>query len=882
MKIFRAILLTLLLVVVLIAVGGFAFFWDTTRGPLPAQDGSITVSGLDGQAEILRDSLGIANIYASSLNDLYFAQGYAQAQDRWWQMEFYRNIGRGSVERLVGRSDALLATDVFIRSAGWYRAAERDYASASPLVRSVLDAFTAGVNAYITSRPLEHLAMEYRILGLTGVSIALEPWSPVDSLVFGKVLAWDLSGYPGDEIERAQMAEVLSPEMMGHFFPAWPYGSAPTVVTPEDLDAMGMQASTMQGDARAKTAASEPAPTPGYPPAPGSQLAGGVLAGETVLAPFGFQGGGAREGIGSNNWVVSGDRTNDGLPMLANDTHLSFGIPGIWYQVGLYCQPVTEACPMQVSGFTFAAVPGVIIGHNADIAWGVTSAGPDVLDLYRIEVNPENPLQYRWEDGWRDMTVHQETIVFGDGEPSLTLSVRETHLGPIINDNRRNDDGSLSGFNNEDPLAMRWIGNESGTLVEGIIRLNRARDWEGFRDALSYWDVAAQNFVYADREGNIGYQLPGRFPVRPAAHTGFMPADGTTAADEWLGFIPYDSLPRIFNPARGYIASANQAIVPPEYFEQLDAVLSDEYGQPVRTDFGIGFANGNRALRITSEIERYGMHSFDTFRAMHADNISIDALGILPYYESVYLDDDQRLADYRGFMYFWNKEMRASSGEAVLWAYTARQLLHNTFDDQLPDGITASRYNLYALRLLMDDPENAWWDDAATTDRVETRDEIMRRSLVEAIEAAEARFGPDRMTWQWGDAHQLVFVNQPLGLSGVSVIEGLVNRGPFGLAGSNDTVNASSFDMPRDADANAADGIPFPVTSGVSMRLIVQMHDLGRTYQVITTGQSGHPFSENYSTMIDLWRDVNYHSMPWTRGSVEAANEHRLLLNPAG
>lgn len=856
MKILRMILLIVLIVIVAAAVAGFAVFWDTTRGPLPQVSGSIDVPGLDAQVEVLRDDLGIANVYASTLHDLYFGQGYVQAQDRWWQMEFNRHIGSGAIEELTGQNDDLIGNDLFIRTAGWRRAAERDYAAMDDETLTVVESFAEGVNAYLNSHSPDDLALEYRILGLTGVAITITPWTPVDSIVWGKVLAWNLTGDFGDEIDRAQLLEVLGPEMVEDYQPAWPYGERPTVLSEDDLPL---------GEASLTTYA------PGSSTrAPGSALVGGIRAEDdrSLLSAFGLASGGAQEGIGSNNWVVTGSMSQSGMPLLANDPHLGVGMPSIWYQIGLHCQPVTEACPIEVSGFALPASPGVIIGHNASIAWGVTNAGADVLDLYRIEVNPDNPLQYRWEDGWRDMIVHDESVRFGDGGEPVNIQVRETHFGPIINDHQRAEDGTLGGFNNDDPLAMHWLGNDTGTLLKAVRLLNAAQDWTQFRDALSYWDVPSQNFVYADGEGNIGYQMPGNIPVRAADHDGLVPADGTTGANEWRGFIPYDSMPRIFNPARDYVVTANQAIVPLSYYDTLRETVGEDTN-PLLSYF---WSYGQRAERINQMIEESGPHDFDTFQAMQSDNVSIDAIAILPYLDGVALDDDARLADYRAYLTAWDKRLDADRGEAALWGYFSSHLLEDTFDDQLPGDMFAAMSRLHPLRLLLDDATNIWWDDAGTPDAVETRDDILRRALAEAADSAEAKMGADRAQWAWGQVHTVTFENNPLGLSGIGPLEALVNRGPIPVSGGYETVNAASYDFGVD---------DFPMRSGSSMRMIVDLTDLDQTMTVITTGQSGHPFSPHFDTEIELWRTIRYHPLLWSRAQIDAATKNRLMLAPA-
>ncbi|MFQ3566477.1 MAG: penicillin acylase family protein [Aggregatilineales bacterium] len=850
MKIFLTILVVLVLVVVVTAAGVLLFYHYASQGPLPQIRGSIEVPGLNAQVEVLRDSYGIPHIYASNPYDLFFAQGYVQAQDRWWQMEFNRHIGRGAIQELTGRNEAAMGTDIFIRTVGWREAAERTFASGDEEELSVLQAFADGVNAYIGSRPQELLALEYRLLGLTGITIELEPWTPVDTLNWGIVMSWNLTDSYDYELTLQAIIDALGPDMAYDYAPPFPFETKPTIVQLEDLPLTEESIGT---------------PTTALPTGRGvsRMMAGGYHAAASPLI-----GGGI--GIGSNNWVVGPAMTEGGLPLLANDPHLGIGMPSIWYEIGLHCLPKTEDCPYDVVGFTFPASPAVIIGRNADIAWGVTNAGADVQDLYRITVNPENALQYLWDGAWRDMTVREQTIRFGDGSEPLTFQVRETHLGPIINDNQRDPEtGALLGFNNDDPLALRWTALEPLTLFRAVVRLNRARDWEEFRDALQYWDVPAQNFVYADVRGNIGYQLPGRFPIRAADHDSALPVDGTTSAYEWRGYIPFDLLPRIYNPERGYIVTANQAIVPEAFYEQLAEAL----GEDANYQLGYHWSYGYRGERINDMLRGQTGLTREDMGTLQADTFDINASEVAAYLSDLEIEDAALRAVRDWLIEDWDFRFDASSPQAAFYAYFSRRLLDNLFNDQLPEDIRVSSQQLWPAVRLMADPENRWWDDARTPDIAETRDEILLRSLSEAYEEASSELGTDREAWRWGALHTATFVSNPLGLSGIGLIEELVNRGPVETGGGNEIVNATGWSV------NSGD---FTVRSLPSMRLIVNFSQEDGGLAMHTTGQSGHPFSPHYDDLISLWAAVDYHPLLFTRAAVEQAAVNRLVLNPAG
>lgn len=857
MKVLRTILLVLLLIIVLIAVGGFLVFNDTTRGPLPVTNGTLNVAGLEAQVEVLRDDWGIPHIYASSPHDLFFAQGYTQAQDRWWQMEFSRHVGNGAIQELTGRTNSVMGTDLFIRTAGWRQAAERDVALLDETELAYVQAFADGVNAYITSRPADDLALEYRLLGLTGVNITIDPWTPVDSVVWGKVMAWNLTDTYGSDIDRAMLIDALGQDLYADFEPPFAYGDKPTILQAQDLPLTAESLTT----ARAGSLAAMVVPS-------SREAAGGIRRGDWVSA-------GADAGIGSNNWVASGTMTTTGTPLLANDPHLGIQMPSIWYEVGLHCFPVSDTCPLDVVGFALPASPGVIIGHNGTIAWGVTNVGADVQDVYSLDINPDNPLQYRWDGAWRDMTVREETIRFGDGEPSVTIQVRETHLGPIINDNRYDrETGEIAGWNSQDPLVLRWTGHDAGTLFKSVLRLNVASNWEEFRAALSYWNLPAQNFVYADIEGNIGYQMPGSMPIRPGSRDGTVPTLAESDADVWQGYIPFDSLPRIFNPERDYIVTANQAVVPLEYYEQLAQELGDENYYM----FSYSWSWGYRGQRINDLMEELKLHSPSTYQRIHGDNLNINAQEIAPFLADVQFEDSAD-AEARDFLLTWDYQNNADSAQAALFASFSVRLVDNLFNDQMPEDFRANVSELYAASLLVNEPDNVWWDDTRTSDAVETRDDILRRSFNEGLDALIAAQGSEPSAWSWGAFHTATWTSNPLGLSGIDLIEDMVNRGPFPVGGGGEIVNATGWGISYDEDDTYQ---TYEIRSLPSMRMILDPSQWDNSLSMHTTGQSGHPYSDDYNSMIQAWIDVNYHPMLWSRARVESAAADRLILSPAG
>lgn len=802
------LLLVLLVVVLIVGLAGFGYGFATTRRAWPQTDGRVQVTGLQAPVTVIRDRWGIPHIYAPNPHDLFFAQGYVHAQDRFWQMEFWRRIGSGRLAEVLG--EEALDRDRFIRTVGWHRTAAQELAQLDPEVRAALEAYAEGVNAYISTHR-GRLGLEFTLLGLTGVTFEPEPWTPLNTLTWAKVMAWDLRSNMDDELLRAHIAARLGADAVEVLVP--PYPDDYPVIVPHPLTEATLKA------------------------VPEAALSTCVL--------------GEGDDIGSNSWTIAGSRTETGMPLLADDPHLSIQMPSIWYEIGLHCDPVGPECPYNVVGASFASTPGVIIGHNDHIAWGVTNLGPDVQDLFIERVNPENPNQYEYQGEWVDMEIVREEIrVAGREEPEV-LFVRITRHGPIIND-------VVGGTEEEwsfgwQPLALSWTALQPGTLMRSVLLLDKATNWEEFREALSYWDVPSQNFVYADVEGNIGYQAPGRIPIR-AAGDGSMPVPGWTGEYEWVDYIPFDELPRAFNPPEGYIVTANNAVVGPDYpyFLSMD------------------WAPGYRARRIVEPIEAEPSLSLEDLQAIQGDSSPAWAQEVLPYLRPL-STDDPRLAQALDLLRAWDGRAVRDSGGAALFEAFRVHLIGDTFGDELGERLLRRAHSTVQVALvnILPDPTSSWFDDV-TTPEVEDRDQILLRALGGAVEELTESLGPDMARWRWGDLHVATFENQSLGQSGIALIEALFNRGPVPVDGAIATVNNTGYSTNE----------PYAVRTVPSYRQIVDLADFSRSVSMHTTGQSGHPFHRHYDDMIDPWRNIQYHPMLWDRADVEAAAEGVLVLEP--
>jgi len=834
----------LMLAAGLVVAGSLLLVHDIVHRPLPVHDGTLVLTGISEPVDILRDEHGVPHIHAVTMHDLFFAQGYTQAQDRWWQMEFWRHTASGRLCELVGRSEAALRADIHLRTLGWRHVAEAEAAALDEPTRTWLQAFCDGVNAYIGSRRPSELALEYRVLGLTGIDFDIAPWTPADTLVFAKLMAWDMGLEESKDVMRAALYEHLGPEMTNAWLtPPWPYDERPTIVQPEDLP-------EPMEDPRE--------PDTSTPPALGASQSTS-LDGRGIGAILGASPGG-----GTNAWVVSGDWTTTGMPLLANDTHLGIQLPSVWYEIGLHCSEGIDPA-FDVVGFSFPASLGVVVGHNADIAWGISNAFPDVHDAYRLRIHPEDPLQYEWNGDWLDMTVREETIEFGNGSAPITILVRETHLGPITTDNRLEaGTWDVSGFGNEASLAQRWTALDPGTISQAVVALDQASDWPSFRAALGSWDVPAQHFVYADVEGNIGYQYAGRIPVRAADFDGLIPAVGWEDTHVWKGFVPFDLLPHVCNPASGVIVAANHAPVPEAYYD----MLADRLGEGLNYRFNAEMDYAYRAKRICELLDAEGPHSVESFLAMQGDTMSLSAGEVLPFFATLRFES-RKLANARDWLLPWEGRFDPGSARAVLYAHVWDALVRGIFADELGDDreLVGGDREMWAVRNLLAVPEHAWWDDVTTVNIVETRDDILRRAFAEAWDATVAVNGPDRSTWAWGAVHTATFVSQPLGQSGVGFFEALVNRGPIPVGGMTDTINNTRWNVSAGS---------FDVKSIPAMRMVIDLADLSRSVGIHSTGQSGHPFSKDYDNMIPDWQVGLAHPLYWSREATNWRNTLRL------
>ncbi|MGY0232879.1 penicillin acylase family protein [Longispora urticae] len=814
-KLRRVLLWSLVALLVLVLAGAGYGTW-TVRRPLAERSGDLELAGLSAPVTVRWDAHGIPQVYAASAGDLFRAQGYLHASERFWEMDFRRHVTAGRLSELFGAGQ--LDTDKYLRTMGWRRVAEAEYAAATPETRTFLDAYAAGVNAWLADHDGGAASLEYSVLGLQNGDYEIEKWSPVDSLAWLKAMAWDLRGNMDDELTRAQLlADGMDRARVEELYPTYPEARHTPIVPTPGTVADGKYT--------------------GVPPpvVPGSLIRGVAEGVEKVAAATRATGLGV-DGIGSNSWVVAGGRTTTGKPFLANDPHLSPSMPGIWYQMGLHC----SSCGIDVAGFTFSGVPGVVIGHNARIAWGFTNLDPDVTDLYLEKLDGD---RYQVDGAWLDLDKRTEVLEVAGGEP-VTITVRSTKHGPLMSDTSK----EMAKAGGQYGMALRWTALDPGHTIDAVFAINRAGDWESFRAAAARFEVPSQNIVYADVDGNIGYQAPGRVPVRGKGD-GRYPAPGWDSGYDWKAFIPFAELPNEYNPERGYVVTANQAVV------------GAAYPRLLTRDWAFGY----RSQRITDLLVGSGKLDAAAIGRIQFDNRNGGAEALVPALLAV-----PGSSPARDLLKGWDFQQPADSAPAAFYNATWRALMARLFDELGKDHPANGGERFFEVtRNLLADPASTWWDDKRTP-KVESQQDILAAALADAERELRSRLGSDPKVWKWGDLHTLTLTNQTFGKSGIGPVEWLFNRGPFPVAGGGGIVNANGWD--------ASEG--YEVTAVPSMRMIVDMSDLDASRWIQLTGNSGHAFDDHYDDQFPLWQVGKDLPMRWNEATIRRESASTQVLRP--
>lgn len=895
----RARLIVIAVVLLLVAGIGGGTFWgiNTVRASFPQTTGSLQLSGLNDPVTVRRDGHGIPQVYADSSKDLFAAQGYVQAQDRFWEMDVRRHMTAGRLSEMFGKSQ--VKTDAFLRTLGWRRVAEREYKQLSASTKANLRSYSAGVNAYLKKHKGSAASVEYAALGLTN-DYTPHKWSPVDSIAWLKAMAWDLRSNMTDETDRALMSSRLTGKQVKDLYPAYPYSRNKSIVRDgrlpsrdEDFDAADSGGSP----------SSQSAP---LGPKRALHNAGSTLnAANAKLEKIPGSLGPSGSGVGSNSWVVSGKYTTTGKPLLANDPHLAPQLPSVWYQMGLHCRTVSKSCPYNVSGFTFSGMPGVVIGHNEQVSWGMTNLGADVSDLYLEKLTEGG---YLYDGKRRPYRTRKETIKVADGR-DREITVRETNNGPVISDRDKElrTVGESAPVDNAAPdrgdgyaVSLRWTALQPSKSMDAVFELDRADDFGEFRSAARDFAVPSQNLIYADTKGNIGYQAPGRIPVRGKGD-GRYPAPGWDRRYRWKGYIPQSSLPYEKNPERGYVVTANQSVIDEKKYPYL-----------LTKDWGYGTRSQRIDDLIRSKIEDGGKVSMDDMQTMQQDNSNEMAKVLVPYLLRINVKDPY-VRKAQDLLRGWDYTQDSDSAPAAYYNGVWRNLLKLAIGDKLPKEVRLKgdcisvRPNdesgpvddlngnprlvrecgereadtaqpdggdrwFEVVRKLLKNPDDDWWKTKGSKRKPgdRNRDELLAHAMKDARWELTSKLGKDIDTWNWGRLHQLMLKNQTLGTNGPGVLRALLNRGPWNLGGGKDAVNATGW--------NAAGG--YDVSWVPSMRMVVNLDNLDKSRWINLTGASGHAYNQHYTDQTGKWAKGQL--LPWASGgsAVKKSTEDTMKLTP--
>ncbi len=796
----RTIVLSVMVVVALLGVAA-VLLSGYAHSALPPLDGTISVPGLSAPVSVTRDRQGVPTIEATTLRDLFFAQGYVTAQDRLFQMDLLRRSAAGELSEVVG--EIAVKHDRQQRILGIRAAAEKGIESLTPADRQHFDSYALGINAFIESHKGK-LPLEFRLLHYSP-----KPWTAQDSILIAYQMVETLSTSPRAALIREKILAKLGPELTADLYVNNSWRDHPPTQPVPVLDQVPPEESSSSVTFISSPYCRRPQQT---------------LVDLPLLAPL------FREEllpIGSNNWVVSGAHTVSGKPLLSNDMHLGHQMPNLWYEVHLH------SGNFDVAGVSLPGHPFVIVGHNRRIAWGFTNVGPTVQDAYIETFNDAR--QYLTPDGWKDPEVRHE-VIHVKGTPDVNLDVQITRHGPIVSEL---NPGELR------KIALRWTLNDG--VRDPFFRLNSAQNWQEFRQALSDFDAPGQNTVYADVDGNIGYQTTGKIPVR-ASGDGSLPVNGSDNAHEWTGFIPFEKLPSILNPPSGIIATANGRISPDKY----PYSISIEWEAPWRTD------RIYRVLQSGKKFSAADMLALETDVYSELDRFVADRI--------VYaVDHAQRVSTMAhqaaGILREWNGQMDQNMVAPTIAARTREELRRMLLEEKLgPASDDPGQLSWKSYHWMMD---TVWLDNVLSHKsgrwlpaRYPNYEELITAALEEALKKAPKRLD----SWVWG-AQNTVTIQNPI-LSKIPLVGGWTGPGENPQSGSVYTVKAVGS------------------AHGPSERFTADLSNLDASTLNLVTGESGNFLSPYYMDQWNAWYNGTTYSLPFSKTAVENSATHRLILEP--
>ncbi len=807
-----AVLFSLLILIAAIAVLSYLLL----RKSFPVYDGELKVKGISSEVAIYRDNHAIPYVKAKNEEDAIFALGYLHAQERLFQMDIARRAGEGRLSEILG-SKALPIDEMF-RTIGIYKVVQKDYEKLSQISKKYLLAYSKGVNAFINEAKGKY-PLEFDLLGYDPY-----PWKPEHSLVIAKLMAWELNISWWTDIAFTNLVQKLGEEKAKEILPSFPE-NAPTIIPPETKKFSMIDNGFIKVDRQFR------------------ELIG--MAGTH---------------IGSNNWVVNSSKSISGKPIIANDPHLAYTAPGRWYFV------ILKSDLLNVAGFTIPGLPAVVIGTNQTIAWALTNVMTDDADFYAEKLDPSET-NYFYEGQWKPLTLREDTIHVKDSS-DVIIEIKSTHRGPIISRihpfNKLYDKAKVT-----QPLSMRWTALDFSDEIYAMINVDKADNWENFRNALRYFTVPGQNFVYADKQGNIGYICAAKLPIRNFNSTTIV-FDGTTNKYDWNGYVPYGEMPKLFNPQQNFIASANNKTI-----ENFHYHISNIW-EP-----------SSRIERITQLLNSKARHSAADFERYQNDFISPYAgeitRHILSAYDSVSIDNSNiKLA--LELLKNWNYEFNGRSQIPTIYTRFLQFLIKNLFEEKLgkdlmEEYIFVANVPYRIIEELLQKHDSFWFDDPNTS-VIENRDDIIRKSFSDAVKDLETKYGKDISWWQWGRIHKVSFKHIFHGVSGL--LDKIVDIGPFNIGGDGTTIFNTEYSLSDlyETEPEPTRSKPYENILGPSMRYIYDFAQSDFIYLILNTGESGHFLTANYKDMAEKWLKGEYLKIPLDEKDFIIIHKYLLKLLP--
>lgn len=808
LKVTIGIILSLIIIFI---VGGYIFYNSLTES-LPNYEGELKAPSLKSEVKIYFDSLAVPYIFAENNEDVAFTLGYLHASERMFSMDIIRRAGEGRLSEIFGVET--LPFDKMFRTVGLSRTAKMIKEKMNPEGLKLLEAYSHGVNYYLEEKKNEY-PVEFDVLGYEP-----EEWKPEHSIIVIRMMAWELNLGWWTDLTFTELVQKLGEEKVKEILPSYPE-NAPTII-PTDLKKF-------------------------------AQISTNFIETDKAFRKFiGMTG----THLGSNNWVVNSQMSLSGKPIIANDPHLAYRAPGIWYAA------VIKSSKWNAAGVTLPGVPGIVIGKNENISWTLTSIMTDETDFY-FETLDSSRTKYLLDGSWKDLIVIEDTIETRDGirEP---IEIKYTHRGPIIS----NIHPYNFVYNNDEstypPISMRWLGNEFSDEMDAFLQINKAKNWNEFKSAVEKFNIPGQNFVYADREGNLGYVFGGALPLRANNAATFL-FDGSTIKNDWKGFVPRNELPYLFNPTQNYIATANNKVI---------------------KDFKFHITNlwepSSRIERITELLQTKSKHSTEDYMKYQEDILSPYAKSIVPYILFAFQDvdvKDENLSQSLKLLREWNYEMDKYQQAPAIFLTFFDKLMKNIYLDEMGDDL----FNQYVFLAnvpyrnileLLQNPFSDWYNDIKKNER-KTRDDVIRESMNDALDELESKLGKDVKDWQWGRLHTVTFKHAFSGAS--SLLDGVINIGPYEINGDGTTIFNTEYSFSESIEKYPLfKHEPFDCELGPSMRFIYDFAKLDEFYLILTTGQSGNIFSDHYKDQTELFLNGNYMKIRTDEASI--TNQGNSLL----